>query len=1043
MLSFKLAAVAPTLRDRCRWIVGAVVVAGLTACGGGGGGAEASAPAVAITAQPADQTVIEGQPARFAATATNASSYQWQENAGSGWNNLAGATQAAHVVSPTAMFLDGRQYRVVVSGGGTSILSSAATLRVSSAVIAPSISVSPADQAVVEGNDALFTVTASGTSLSYTWQVSVDSVAWIDLSSADGATLLIRPAGLTLNGNWYRAVIRNSAGSASSAAARLTVQPTPAQPSFTSQPVSVTVLAGQPAVFSAVAVGSPAPAIQWESSPDATSWSAIPAAQSSSYSTGPASVAQSGTWYRAVASNALGVATSGAAMLTVHPLPSLPSFTQQPQAVATAAGTSASFSASAIGTPSPVLQWQISTDGVAWANITGATAFSYSVQAVSAADNYRTYRLVASNTAGAVTSDAAALVVSAAAVGTGSLTLLAGQLGGHGSLDGTGSAARFSDASSLAIDSLGHVYVADGSESTVRRITPAGVVTTFAGAPGQSGNVEGTGVAARFSTPVGLAIDAADNLYVADLGNNAIRRITPGGRLSTLATVVSPLGVAVDAFGVVYVASSHCVIQKVMPDGTVTTLAGVAAACGHADGVGASARFNSPYGIAIDAGGTLYVADTFSHTIRKITPSGTVTTLAGMPNERGSADGVGHAARFDQPQQLVVDPAGHLYVADTENRTIRRVTAAGAVSTEAGVAGGGQPTDGAASLAHFVYPKGIARAPNGDLFVGDGRQVRKLSAGTVSTLAGRERSIAALDGPGVAAAFFGPTGLAVDATGHTYVADTGNKTIRKIAPDGTVRTLALTLPGGTSLEPGGVALNAAGTLFVADTFNHVVRMITPAGVVSTLAGQVGVQGAADGTGSSARFSYPRKLVADGAGNLYVTDWQNHTVRRIAPDGSVSTIAGLAGQAGAADGPGSAARFNAPVGIAVDGAGNILVADFGNHTVRRIDSNGAVTTLAGMAGLAGSADGEGSAARFRAPVGLAALQGAVYVTDAGNGMVRRISSAGMVTTVAGVAGQRGVRLGSDARLGEPHGLAVLDANRLVLSDENAVLVLTLP
>jgi sugar lactone lactonase YvrE len=830
------------------------------------------------------------------------------------------------------------------------------------------------------------------------------------------------------------------------------VQPPPSQPSFTTHPAAVTVVAGQPGVFTVVAIGSPAPAIQWQSSLDGTSWSDIPAAQSASYSTGPTSVAQSGTRYRAVASNDVGLTNSAAATLTVDPLPSLPGFTQQPQSFSTAAGIAANFSASVSGTPTPTPQWQISTDGVVWANITGATAFSYTVQAVSAADNNKLYRLIATNTAGSATSDAAALLVSAAAPSAASMVLLAGQLGGHGNLDDIGVAARFFGASGVAVDSAGNLFVVDPFENTVRRVTPAGVVTTFAGAAGQSGNVGGVGAAARFETPVGLAIDTADNLYVADVGNDNIRKITPAGRVSTLATVTSPRGVAVDASGVVYVASDRCVINKVMPDGAVTTLAGTAASCGHADGVGAAARFNAPYGIAIDGSGTLFVADTYTHTIRKITPDGTVSTLAGTPNVSGSTDGVGGAAAFFYPQSLTLDPAGNLYVADTENRTIRLVTPAGVVSTVAGVPGNARPDDGPAALAHFVFPVGIARSSNGDLFVGDGLTVRKVSAGTVSTLAGRQSVRGSFNGPGPSASFNMPLGLAVDSSGNTYVADSDNHAIRKIASDGTVSRFAGTMSRGSTDgalasasfdSPSDVAIDAAGNLFVADAFNHVVRMIPPAGVVSTLAGLAGVQGAVDGIGSSARFSYPRSLVADGAGNIYVTDGENHTVRKITPDGSVSTIAGLAGQAGGADGQGSAARFNRPGGIAIDGAGNIVVADNGNHAVRRIDSSGTVTTLAGMAGVAGSADGTGSAARLRFPHGVAVVQGAVYVADAGNGTVRKISSTGTVTTIAGVTGQHGVRLGSDARLGELRGLAALDANRLVLSAEQAVLILTVP
>ena len=227
------------------------------------------------------------------------------------------------------------------------------------------------------------------------------------------------------------------------------------------------------------------------------------------------------------------------------------------------------------------------------------------------------------------------------------LALLAGSLGGgSGSADGTGAAARFASPSGVAVDSAGTVYVADGGNSTIRKITAGGVVTTLAGTAGALGSIDGTGAAARFSSPTGIAVDSAGTVYVADTGNSRIRKITAAGVVTTLAgspggsgstdgtgaaaRFYFPMGIAVDSAGTVYVADTgNSTIREITPAGVVTTLAGTAGATGSADGTGAAASFSSPSGVAVDSAGNLYVADRANSTIREIAPAGVVTTLAG------------------------------------------------------------------------------------------------------------------------------------------------------------------------------------------------------------------------------------------------------------------------------------------------------------------------------------------------------------------------------------------------------------------------------
>jgi sugar lactone lactonase YvrE len=249
-------------------------------------------------------------------------------------------------------------------------------------------------------------------------------------------------------------------------------------------------------------------------------------------------------------------------------------------------------------------------------------------------------------------------------------TTLAGPGESPGALDGPGSAARFYAAYGVAVDSASNVYVADTSNHTIRKVTPGGTVTTLAGQAGSDGSADGTGSAARFSFPFGVAVDSAGNLYVADRNNHTVRKVTPGG--------------------------------------AVTTLAGLAGSSGSTDGAGSAARFYSPYGVAVDSAGNVYVADRGNFTIRKVTPGGVVTTLAGQAGSWGSADGTGSAARFGDgsfgPSGVAVDSAGNVYVADHGNFTIRKVTAGGEVTTLAGQAGNSGSADGTGSAARFHNP---------------------------------------------------------------------------------------------------------------------------------------------------------------------------------------------------------------------------------------------------------------------------------------------------------------------------------------------------
>jgi sugar lactone lactonase YvrE len=645
-----------------------------------------------------------------------------------------------------------------------------------------------------------------------------------------------------------------------------------------------------------------------------------------------------------------------------------------------------------------------------------------------------------------------------------SFTTVAGL--GPGSSNGTGSAARFDFPDGSAVDSAGNVYVADSGNDIIRKITPAGVVSTLAGLAGSSGSADGTGNAARFSFPTGVAVDSAGNVYVADDGNNTIRKITPCGDVSTLAGLAGstgtadgtgsaarfsqPFGVTVDGAGTIYVADrDNHTIRKITPAGAVSTFAGLAGSNGSADGNGSAARFNFPLGVAVDNAGNVYVADTNSSTVRKITSSGAVSTFAGQAGSFGSADGTGNAARFNNTQGVAVDSAGNVYVADYLNHTIRRITPSRVVSTFAGLAGNGGSADGTGNGARFNFPYGVAVDGAGNAYVADSGNdaIRKITPSrVVTTLAGLAGSFGSADGTGNIARFGFPVSVAADNAGNVYVADSSNHTIRKITPSRIVSTLAGLAGSAGSANgsgsaarfnnPSGVAVDSGGNVYVGDRGNNTIRKITSAGVVSTLAGLAGSSGSTDANGSAARFTEPQGVAVDNAGNVYVTDTDNHTIRKITPVGAVTTLAGLAGSSGSADGTGSGARFAFPQDVAVDSSGNVYVADSSNNAIRTITPAGAVSTLAGVAGTFGSADGIANDARFDGPSGVAVdNKGNVYVAEYFNSTIRKVTSAAEVSTLAGLTGNTGSGdgIGSAARFHNPTGVAVDNAGNVYVAD----------
>ena len=382
--------------------------------------------------------------------------------------------------------------------------------------------------------------------------------------------------------------------------------------------------------------------------------------------------------------------------------------------------------------------------------------------------------------------------------------------------------------------------------------------------------------------------------------------------------------------------------QSIYTSYAFTTLAGSVGFSGSGDGTGSAARFSTPFGVAVDSAGNVFVADWANHTIRKVTSAGEVTTLAGSAGSAGTNDGTGTAARFNNPTGVAVDSTGNVFVADSRNYTIRKVTAAGVVTTLAGRAMVSGSADGTGTSARFTRPTGVAVDSAGNVFVADlYHMIRKVTAaGVVTTLAGRAMVSGTNDGMGSSALFNQPTGVAVD---------------------------------------------SAGNLFVADTWNSTIRKITTAGVVTTLAGKAFATGSVDGEGASARFYYPWGPAVDSTGNVFMADLFNHTIRKLTAAGVVTTVAGRALEAGSADGAGASARFYYPQGVAVDGAGNLYVADSNNHTIRKGFPCNYTLSVAGAAfGASGSVGSFVVSSSGGCEWGATADQSWLHTTNRGSG-----------------------------------------------------------
>jgi sugar lactone lactonase YvrE len=687
----------------------------------------------------------------------------------------------------------------------------------------------PASQQVSTGTTVILSAAASAPNApTFQWQKNGVNVAnGGKFSGATTNTLTITSV-TTAEAGTYTLVATNSVATDTSDNAVLLVDAVP--PSFTTQPPPTqTVLAGATATFTVVASGTPTPTLQWKKNGiDLSNGGNVSGATSATLTLTSVGASDAAT-YTVVADNTINPpATSNNAVLVVTGFP--PTISVPPASQTVGLGATASFSVTASGTAPLAYQWL--KGGV---DILLATGSSYSIASAQAGDA-GSYSVRVTNAFGSVTSAAATLVVDALppapaitiqpvatpVVSGRNVSFLVAASGSTAyqwqvSTNGGTTWTQVANDSTYSGATTATLTIRNAPASLNGQLYRA--VALNAGGSTASNSFSLTVLAPVLVSPVDVVTSSDGRLLVTDSGTNVIQSITSDGvaivlagvegvagssSFATLSLFRSPAGLALDTAGNLYVSDSgNSLIRKIAPSILVTTVAGSDSNQAHRDGVGTAAWFNLPLGVAVDSTGNLFVADTANSVIRKITPDGTVTTLAGTPGARGSANGTGSAARFNDPSGIAVDASGNLYVADALNQTIRKITSAGVVTTLAGVPGIVGTDDGTGSGALFNHPRGITVDPTGNLYVSDSGNstIRRVTAaGAVTTFAGLPTVSGLEDGTGFNALFNQPVGLRLDATGNLYVVDNGNATIRRVTPAGAVTTLAIRrAPPGQSI----------------------------------------------------------------------------------------------------------------------------------------------------------------------------------------------------------------------------------------------------
>ena len=618
---------------------------------------------------------------------------------------------------------------------------------------------------------------------------------------------------------------------------------------------------------------------------------------------------------------------------------------------------------------------------------------------------------------------------------------------------GAATSAPLRSPQSVAVDSAGNLYISDSDDSRIRKVTPSGTITTFAGTgiPGFSGD-RGPAAMAEINEPAGIAIDANNNVYFADRGNYRVRRISPDGTINTIAgngsygipgdggpalsASITPYGIAVDSNGNLYIGDVlHYRIRKVDTNGMISTIAGTGQeGYGGDNGPGADALIGLATGLVVDANFNVYFADSTNAIVRKIDPSGTISPFAGSGEYGYINDGIPATQELLVPTGLAFDQSGNLYISDINLNRVVKVDTTMTATTVAGNETAGFAGDGGLALnAELDFPNGLALNSSGALYIADqyNRRVREVFQFVINTVAGTgDRD----GGPPLSAFLASPDGIAVSGSNMLAVADGGNMEVREFTVGGTIHSVGQL--GGT---PGGVTFDVAGDIFATDYEPYVLK-ITTSGVTSIVAGNGTTGFTGDGgAATAASLDDPEGIAMDSSGNIYFADYGNERIRRVdAKTGYISTIAGTGTAKFSGDnGPANAASLD-PMDVALDSKGDLFVADISNNRIREITPDGTITTVAGtgVAGYTGDG-GPAIAAQLDSPSGVAVdAAGNLYIADSFNAVVRRVTSNGLITTIAGNGtGFPDSGDGPDALLAQvaPWKLAVDSSGNVYISD----------